>query len=53
VIDFDGRGGFLTRWFGHVTDASMMRRELEAAGYRVDQEHAFLSSQTFVVASVP
>jgi predicted methyltransferase len=53
VIDHDGRGGLLARWFGHATEASVMRRELEAAGYRVDQEHEFLSSQAFVVASAP
>jgi predicted methyltransferase len=53
VIDYDGRGGLLARWFGHATDTAVMRRELETAGFRVDAEPGFLSRQAFVVASAP
>lgn len=51
IIDYD-RGGWFARLFGHRTEPDAIRREMEEAGYRLDEEHDFLSRQSFVLFSV-
>lgn len=48
IIDHNGAGWF--GWlFGHSTKPETIRAEMEAAGYRLEQQHEFLSSQAFLV----
>ncbi len=48
IIDFDGRG-WITRPFGHTAATEMIRNEMQAAGYRLQREHTFLKTQSFLV----
>ncbi len=48
VVDFDGRSWF-ARWFGHYTPPEDIRSELAAAGYALQEQHEFLSRQSFQV----
>jgi ubiquinone/menaquinone biosynthesis C-methylase UbiE len=48
VIEFKPAGWF-ARWFGHATSADAIRAEMESAGYRLAQQHEFLSDQHFLV----
>jgi arsenite methyltransferase len=50
IIDANGTGWF-ARMFGHATPPDAIRSELDAAGYRLDREHAFLARQSFLVFS--
>ncbi len=48
IIDMNGTGWF--SWlFGHSTAPDTIRSEMEAAGYRLEQQHDFLSQQGFFV----
>jgi predicted methyltransferase len=51
VVEYSGEGGWLARWFGHATEPTLIRRELEAAGYRLARQYALprQSFQVFVV----
>ena len=48
VIDYAGKGWF-SRLFGHWTPKETSRSEMEAAGYRLVNDFAFLSRQNFQV----
>jgi len=48
VIDLNGQGWF-ARLFGHFTAADVIRREMEAAGYRLVSAPDFLERQTFQI----
>jgi predicted methyltransferase len=48
IIDSTGVGLF-HRLFGHATPADTIRREMEAAGYRLEVPHDFLDRQSFLV----
>lgn len=41
--------GWFQRIFPHSTSAEEIRREMEQAGYDLEQEHGFLSRQSFLV----
>ncbi len=43
--------GWFQRIFPHSTSAEEIRREMEQAGYDLEQEHGFLSRQSFLVFS--
>jgi arsenite methyltransferase len=49
VIDFDRRGWMHS--LGHYTDPDTIKAEMGAAGYRLEQEHAFLPRQSFLLFS--
>jgi len=51
IIDFEGRTWF-QRFFGHLTPASDIRNEMEAAGYRLVQVFDFLPKQNFQIFMV-
>ena len=51
VIDFKRRGLF-SRLFGIYTDPSIIRSEMEAAGYRLEGQPDFLDRQSFLIFSV-
>ncbi len=48
IIDFEGKT-WLPRLFGHITPAADIRKEMEAAGYRLVQEFDFLPKQNFQI----
>ena len=50
IIDFTGKG-WPERWFIHPVPKEIIRSEMEAAGYRVQQEFDFLPRQHFLVFS--
>jgi ubiquinone/menaquinone biosynthesis C-methylase UbiE len=45
--------GLFARIFGHATDPAEIRRELEAAGYKLAAQPDFLSSQSFQIFERP
>ena len=50
IVDFDGRhwsAGFV----GHYTPVEVIKKEMEEAGYRLEQEFDFLDRQSFLVFS--
>jgi ubiquinone/menaquinone biosynthesis C-methylase UbiE len=51
IIDFDGRAWFES-WFGHSSPSDAIKREMEAAGYALLQEHDFLERQSFSIFAV-
>ncbi|MGH9794994.1 MAG: class I SAM-dependent methyltransferase [Candidatus Acidiferrales bacterium] len=51
IIEYSGNNNWFARTFGHKTDASTIRSELEAAGYRLAEEHHFLPQQHFLIFS--
>ena len=50
IIEYTGEGWFNTL-FGHSTSSEVIRSEMEAAGYRLQREHDFLSRQSFLIFS--
>jgi predicted methyltransferase len=48
IIDHEHKG-FFARLFGHATADDVVRREMENAGYRLEQHHTFLPRQNFMV----
>ncbi len=48
IIDYN-QNSFLPWLVGHISPSDVVRTELAAAGYRVEQEYDFLPKQTFVV----
>jgi len=52
IIEFAGKGWF-DSWFGHWTPSETIRTEMEAAGYRLQQEFTFLPRQFFLVFATP
>ena len=48
IIDHNGKGWF-AGLFGHYTPADTIRRDVEAAGYRLEHEYDFLPQQNFLV----
>jgi predicted methyltransferase len=48
IIEYKGTGWF-ERWFGHSTPSAAIRSEMEAAGYRLQQDLDFLPRQHFLV----
>ena len=51
VIDFSGQGWF-ERIFGHSTPREAIKREMKAAGYRLQKEFDFLPRQHFIIFSL-
>jgi arsenite methyltransferase len=51
IIDYAGKGWF-DRWFGHWTPSATIRSEMEAAGYRLQQQLDFLPRQFFLIFTV-
>jgi arsenite methyltransferase len=51
IIDHSGSHGLFVKLFGHFTPTSLMRSELEAAGYKLQHEYDFLPRQSFLVFS--
>jgi predicted methyltransferase len=51
IIEFSGVGFFHRLFGGHSTPASVIRSEMEAAGYREVERHDFLSRQNFLIFS--
>ncbi len=51
VIDFDRRA-WLAGLLRHYTPAEFIKREMEQAGYRVQQELTFLDRQSFLIFSI-
>ncbi|MEN8184536.1 MAG: methyltransferase domain-containing protein [Myxococcota bacterium] len=47
IIDYSGEGGFFER--RHSTPPDVIQTEMEAAGYRLDASHEFLTRQSFQV----
>ena len=47
IIDFDGRSWITS--LGHHTDPETIKRELSAAGYRLERAHGFLDRQSFLI----
>lgn len=50
IIDFAGKT-WVQRLLGHITPVEIIKFEMEAAGYRLKDEHDFLSKQGFLVFS--
>ncbi len=48
IVEYAGKGWF-DSWFGHYTSSETIRGEMEAAGYRLQQEFDFLPRQHFLV----
>ncbi|MEE9282385.1 MAG: class I SAM-dependent methyltransferase [Myxococcota bacterium] len=48
IVEYVPQGWF-QRIFPHSTSAEEIRREMEQAGYDLEQEHGFLSRQSFLV----
>jgi arsenite methyltransferase len=48
IVELAGKGWF-DSWFGHWTSSETIRAEMEAAGYRTQQEFTFLPKQFFLV----
>ena len=51
IIELSGVGFFHRLFSGHSTTASVIRSEMEAAGYREVERHDFLSRQNFQIFS--
>lgn len=51
IVEFNGKH-WLNRIFGHQTGADEIRREMEAAGYRLEAQYDFLPRQAFLVFSL-
>jgi ubiquinone/menaquinone biosynthesis C-methylase UbiE len=49
IVEFTREGNWFVRTFGHSTGAETIRAELEAAGYRLAEQHDFLDQQSFLV----
>lgn len=45
------RTGLFHKLFGHWTASTLIRSEMEAAGYRLEHEYDFLPSQSFLIFS--
>lgn len=52
IVEFNDKYWF-TRIFGHWTGGDVIRREMEAAGYRLEADHDFLPRQAFLVFAIP
>ena len=50
IIDFHGEGWF-QQLIGHYTPGEVIQRELQEAGYTLDQEFDFLPKQVFLIFS--
>jgi len=50
IIDFNGEG-WLQQIIGHYTSNEVIQRELQEAGYALDQELDFLPDQVFLIFS--
>ncbi len=48
IVDFSERS-FWERIIGHATPSDLIRNEMQAAGYQLQQEHTFLPDQSFLV----
>jgi SAM-dependent methyltransferase len=48
VIEFDRRGWFQGMW-KHYTPSEFIKREMEQAGYSLQQEFKFLDRQSFLI----
>ncbi len=48
IIDFNGEGWF-QQLFGHHTPSEVIQRELQEAGYTLEEELAFLPKQVFLI----
>jgi ubiquinone/menaquinone biosynthesis C-methylase UbiE len=46
------REGWLQKLFGHATESTVIRSELEAVGYRLEAEYDYLPKQHFLVFSL-
>jgi len=51
IVELSGVGFFHRLVSGHSTAASVIRSEMEAAGYREVEHHDFLSRQSFLIFS--
>lgn len=50
IIDFNEKG-WLQEWSGHHTPSEVIKKELQAAGYRLEREFDFLPRQYFLIFS--
>ena len=50
IIDFHGKG-WLQQFIGHYTPSDVIQRELQEAGYSLEQEFDFLPKQVFLIFS--
>ena len=51
IVEFKA-GGWISRFFGHATDAETMRAEMSAAGYDLAESFDFLERQHFMIFSL-
>ena len=49
IVEFDGRGGWFARTFGHFTAADEIAREMGEAGYELVARHDLLPRQSFQI----
>lgn len=49
IVEFDGRGGWFARTFGHFTSADEIAREMREAGYEQLAKHEILPRQSFSI----
>jgi arsenite methyltransferase len=49
IVEFDGRGGWFPRTFGHFTPADRIAREMQEAGYKRIAIHDLLPRQSFQI----
>ena len=49
IVEYDGRGGWFARTFGHFTPADAIAREMREAGYKQIANHELLPRQSFQV----
>lgn len=53
IIDYDGRGRLsFHRLFGHYVPKATIVNEMNDAGYRLLEDHTFLSQQSFLIFSL-
>jgi ubiquinone/menaquinone biosynthesis C-methylase UbiE len=49
IVDYDGRKGWFVIFVEHFTSKPELLDDMHQAGYRVEQDHAFLDRQSFVI----
>lgn len=47
ILDLRPEAGWFTRFFGHTSEATQIRKEMTHAGYRLEGEQDFVEAQTF------
>src|SRR2546426_11686547 len=49
IVEYDGRGGWFARTFGHFTPADEIAREMREAGFQRIANHEILPRQSFQI----